>query len=179
MSRAISSSRPASIRVVHQVSPPVDNSLTLSPSRMPFFRNSPTAVLARRAWKGVMWMSSKTMTKVRPPWASALPTLVDTWGLGGGVAWGVAGSCTASKLVTAWGTPSSVSTKSLLLSPLSGVPFLSVTTASTVTSSIWVGKEGVASWGFSFSWEAPKPAQSSSNPATAGRRCRFIGLIAG
>ena len=49
---AISSSRPASMRVLHQAPPPVATRLTRSPSRTPVFRNCATASLARWAWNG-------------------------------------------------------------------------------------------------------------------------------
>ena len=68
-------------------------------------------------------------------------------GRGRGVAEGAAGSWTASKLAIAWGSPSSESAKSAAVRSGIGAPFLSVTTRSTVTSSIWEGKVGVAAAG--------------------------------
>src|SRR5688500_20200996 len=48
---------------------------------------------------------------------------------------------TASKLVMFWTAPSSTTRKSSLVSPVIGLPFLSVTTTSTVTRSTAAGKD--------------------------------------
>src|SRR6266571_4433760 len=141
---AMSASRPDSIRVLHHTSPPVPMSVTRSPSRIPFFRNAATATLARWAWGIARWIVSKRITNVRPVRASG-SVLVEMRGGSFGVAEGAAGSWTASKLAIVWGSPSSLTTKSVALRSGIGAPFLSVTTRSTVTSSTWEGKVGVAS----------------------------------
>jgi hypothetical protein len=90
-----------------------------------------------------MCMSSNTITKVRPCCVSGA-TLDDTIGGGGAVADGSWGSSTASKLTMSCFTPSSVTTMSSAFRPGIGTPFLSVTTASTITCSSPVGKLGVS-----------------------------------
>ena len=56
-------------------------------------------------------------------------------------------SSTLSKLVMTWGVPSSVTVTSPWARSVTGLPFLSITTTSTITCSTWAGKVGVASWG--------------------------------
>ena len=129
------------MRVVHHAPPPVATSDTRSPSRTPFFRNSDTAALARWAWKGVRWMSSKTRTNERPVRDSAV-WLLEMRGRSGVVSLAVAGTCTLSKLAMVCGLSSSRIWKSAAVSPVTGTPFLSVTTTSTVTCSTSVGKRG-------------------------------------
>src|SRR5438552_16838390 len=134
------------MRALHHALPLVETRLTRSPSRTALFRNSATAPLARWAWGGARWMSSKTIMNVRAVCTSGA-VLVEITGRGRGVAEGAAGSWTASKLAIAWGSPSSESAKSAAVRSGIGAPFLSVTTRSTVTSSIWEGKVGVAAAG--------------------------------
>src|SRR5688500_14119371 len=129
------------MRVLHQAPPPVATRVTRSPSRTPLVRNSVTATLARRAWKGVRWMSSKTMMKVRPLWISGA-MLDEIRGFAGGATEGLAGTWTASKAAISCGSPSSVRVKSFGPRPGMGVPFLSVTTTSTVTCSTCEGNDG-------------------------------------
>ena len=66
LSSATSSSRPASMRVLHQAPPPEATRLTRSPSRTPVLRNWATAALARWPPARVRWMSSKRITNERP-----------------------------------------------------------------------------------------------------------------
>src|SRR5262245_1047422 len=143
LSSATSSSRPASMRVVHQAPPPVAISVTRSPSRTPDFRNSVTATFARFDWKGVRCTSSKTSTNERPVRTSGV-VLLESLGLAGVVAAAVGGTWIASKDVMDCGSPSSSIEKSDCLRSVSGLPFLSVTTTSTVTSSTSDGKLGVS-----------------------------------
>src|SRR6266545_2030754 len=142
LSSAISSSRPASIRVLHQAPPPVATRLTRSPSRTPVLRNWATAALALWPPARVRWMSSKRITNERPV-CDSRSMLVDTRGRGAGFSEATAGSCTASKSVIVWRSSSSVTWKSLLVRPVTGRPFLSVTTTSTVTTSTPAGKDAL------------------------------------
>src|SRR6185295_8837624 len=146
LSRAISSSRTASMRVLHQAPPPLATRLTRSPSRTPALRNWATAALARWPPARVRWMSSKRITNERPA-CDSRSRFVDTRGRGAGFSLATAGSCTASKSVMAWGSSSSVTWKSLLVRPVMDWPFLSVTTTSTVTTSTWVGKDALDATG--------------------------------
>ena len=93
----MSSSRPASMRVLHQAPPPVATRLTRSPSRTPFFRNSATATLARWAWNGVRWMSSNDHEE-RPAGVGRRSVFVETRGRGTASLGASAGTWTASKL---------------------------------------------------------------------------------
>ncbi len=138
--------RPDSIRAVHQVPPAVEMSVTRSPSRVPFSRKLATAAFAWLAFQGVMFMSSNRRTNVRPRRSSGV-VLIETRGGGGGVSEGWSGSCTASNETTVWGAPSSRMVRSCCLSPRITLPFLSVTTTSTMTCSTWAGNVGGgASW---------------------------------
>ncbi len=74
------------------------------------------------------------MTKVRPVRVSA-PWFVEMVREVRGAAVGAGGKITASKLVISWGLPSSKTVKDALVRFSMGTFFLSVTTASTVTSS--------------------------------------------
>ena len=130
------------MRVVHHVPPAVEMSETRSPSRTPFSRKLATAAFAAFARVGVMWVSSKMIANVRPR-CSAGSVFTDTCGgatldAGGGSS----GSSIASKLTTGWATPSSSTVIDSFVRPLIGVPFLSVTTTSTMTCSICAGKLG-------------------------------------
>ena len=162
---SISFCRPASMRVVHQVAPAVEISDTRSPSRVPFSRKLATATFAWFARKGVMCMSSKTTTKVRARCSSGA-VFEDTFGGGGAAADGCSGSSTASKVTTSCFTPSSVTVRSAAVRPLIGVPFLSVTTTSTITCSSWVGKVGVSAG--AGAGPGPGPERPAS-PAVASR----------
>ena len=104
---AMSSSRPASMRVVHQAPPPVATRLTRSPSRTPVRRNSATAPLARCAWCGVRWMSSNTTTNERPVRDLRREVGGDPRPGRACVADAVAGTSTASKLAIFCGLSSS------------------------------------------------------------------------
>src|SRR6185295_19098774 len=170
-----SSSRPASMRVLHQALPPVETSVTRSPSRTPLVRNWITAALARADWKGVRWMSSNTTTNVRPVCSSG-NVLLETRGRGGGVAWGRSGTDTASKLASCWGAPSSSTVNSSWRRSLMGTPFLSVTTTSTFTCSIWAGNlrlsgEGAGAGAAGGCW-ARRGAAASTH-----RESKAVGLM--
>ena len=136
------SSRPASMRVLHQAPPPVATSVTRSPSRTPVFRNCPMASFARCAWNSVRWTSSKTITNERPV-RSSRDVLSESAGLRAGSVEEAAGTCTFSKLVTSWGTPSSRIVNSSRGMPEMVPFFLSVTTTSTVTTSTPAANVGV------------------------------------
>ena len=178
---ASSSCRPrTSMRALHQAAPPVETIVTRSPSAAPFCRNSATAALACRAWKGVRCTSSKTITKVRPAFGVAAgPVLVETGG-GADSAAGVAGaSWTASKVATLCGAPSSSTLKSDLLRPVTGTPCLSVTTTSTTTcstSDVKVGSGGAegTGWGAGDTCADTRPA--SSNPQVRSALVRVMVL---
>ena len=88
-------------------------------------------------------MSSKmtTNTRPRPIFASVFEEIR---GRGGGSSAASAGPV-ASKLMIAWGTSSSVTTRSSIVIPETGLPFLSVTTRSTMTCSIRPANVGGAS----------------------------------
>ena len=138
------------MRVVHQTRPPVASSVTRSPSRVSFPRNSATAALACCAVAALRWTSSKTITKVRPRRSSS-PAFVET--LGGE---GRAGDAAAAAAVTGAAAPGRGrgSRSSAARRPraprrspsrrsVTGSPFPSVTTTSTVTCSTRAGKVGV------------------------------------
>src|SRR5688572_21470078 len=112
-------------------------------------------------------MSSKNRMNVRPRRAAGA-TLVETAarGTGPGVDLGASGSTTASKVVMVWGAPSSLTRKSSLVRPDTGWPFLSRTTTSTVTASIWDGKAGA--WARTRgvkAGDAPRAAHSAADTA--------------
>jgi hypothetical protein len=75
-------------------------------------------------------MSSNRIAKVRPVRLSA-PVFVDTGRRCGVSPEGPDENWTASKLAMVCGTPSSASVKSSAFKPVTGLPFLSVTTTST------------------------------------------------
>ena len=84
------------------------------------------------------------ITKVRPRVSSGA-VLVETRGLGAGLAAGAAGTENDSKLTTVCGLPSSLICSSFSVRSVRGTPFLSVTTTSTVTCSTPAGKVTVTS----------------------------------
>ena len=156
------------MRVVHHAPPPVATSDTRSPSRTPFFRNSDTAALARWAWKGVRWMSSNTRTNERPVRDSGV-WLLEMRGRSGVFSLAVAGTSTLSKLAMVCGLSSSRIWKSAAVSPVTGTPFLSVTTTSTVTCSMAVGKRGASAAGAS--------AAAGAGPGAGPRRRGRLGRL--
>ena len=131
------SSRPSGIRAVHQASPLVVAKISSSPPRTPPERNRVSAVRTVSWRDGARLMSSTSSTNELAA-ARAAPTLVAI-GPGGGLAGAGASAAPgskASKLTMACGLPSSESAKSGAVSPRTGRPRSSSTTASTVTSSV-------------------------------------------
>ena len=80
------------MRAVHQTPPPVASSVTRSPSRVSFPRNSATAALACCAVAGPRWTSSKTITNVRPRCSCGVGVRREPGGAGAAGAAGAGGA---------------------------------------------------------------------------------------
>src|SRR5262245_49042694 len=123
---------------------------------------------------GDMCTSSKTITNVRRCWGFGTGVLVETRDRVGEGAASNSGRTTASKLEMLWGLPSSTTVKSDCFRPGIGLPFLSRTTASTVTSSTPDGNWGAGEAG-SCPWAArPIAAPTPTTPAPKTPQATFM-----
>ena len=185
------SSRASGIRPVHQMSPLVEATTTSSPFRRPVSRNVRTALRASAECSGSVLRSSTRTAKARPLVLLRGAFVATGEGAAGSTSGSDSGCAKASKLTISTGLPSSVTTKSSRVRPVTEWWFLSNTTASTVmswTSELKTGTAGGAwgcDWGFPLAWgsaagplAAREATQSARTPLRKGDR-RYGFMLSG